>query len=215
MIVSKVMSKNPVHVHPEASATEAMSLMGKMNVSHLPVIDKKNKLIGILTKVDLLKAGPSQSTTLDVYEIGYLLTKIKVLEIMQKQVVTVDENEVVEEAARIMADKDIGCLPVMRGPLLVGIITDTDLFRVFVNAFGARHKGVRVILSIGEVPGQIAKVTSAIAEKNGNIVALVTSEGDDVAHRTLTIKVEDFSKSDMEAIIKQFPDVTLEDIREL
>jgi acetoin utilization protein AcuB len=122
---------------------------------------------------------------------------------------------VVEEAARIMADKDIGCLPVMRGQLLVGIITDTDLFRVFVNAFGARHKGVRITVSIGEVPGQIAKVTGAIAEKNGNIVALVTSEADDVAHRLLTIKVEDFSKSDMESIIKQLPDVTLEDIREL
>jgi acetoin utilization protein AcuB len=129
-------------------------------------------------------------------------------------VVTVDENEVVEEAARIMADKDIGCLPVMKGSLMVGIITDTDLFRAFINAFGARHKGVRVIVNMGEHPGQIAKISGAIAEKNGNIVSLVTAEGDDVAHRRITIKVVGISKSEMESIIKNLPDFTLEDIRE-
>jgi acetoin utilization protein AcuB len=208
------MTKNPVYVHPDASVSEVRLLMDKEKVSHLPVLDKNNKLLGIVTRVDLFKAGPSEATTLDMYEIGYLLTKIKVSEIMMKKVVTVDENEVVEEAARIMADKDIGCLPVMRGSLLVGIITDTDLFHAFINAFGARHKGVRVIVNMGEHPGQIAKVAGAIAEKNGNIVSLVTAEGDDVAHRRATIKVEGISKSEMEKIIKSVPDVSLEDIRE-
>ncbi|MDR0323712.1 MAG: CBS and ACT domain-containing protein [Treponema sp.] len=214
MIISRVMTKNPVYVHPDASVTDVRSLMDKEKVSHIPVLDKNNTLVGIVTKLDLLKAGPSEATSLDMYEISYLLTKIKASEIMIKKVVTVNEDEVLEEAARIMADKGIGCLPVMRGSLLVGIITDTDLFHAFINAFGARHKGVRVIVNMGEHPGQIAKVAGAIAEKNGNIVSLVTAEGDDVAHRRATIKVEGLSRSEMETIIKNLPDMVLEDIRE-
>jgi acetoin utilization protein AcuB len=214
MIVSRVMSKNPVYVHPEASVTETRSLMDKEKLGHLPVLDKNNTLVGIVTKEDLIKASPSEATTLDMYEISYLLSKMKVQEIMVKKVITVDENEIVEEAARVMADKSIGCLPVMRGSLLVGIITDTDLFRVFVNAFGARHPGVRAALNMGEHPGQLAKISGAIAEKGGNIVALVTSEGDDVAHRRSTLKVEGLSKGEVEEIIKSLSDVVLEDIRE-
>jgi len=214
MIVSRVMTKNPVYVHSDASVTEVWSLMDKEKISHLPVLDKNNTLIGIVTREDLVKAGPSQATTLDMYEISYLISRIKVADIMVKKVITVDENEVVEEAARIMADRGIGCLPVMRNSLLVGIITDTDLFHVFINFFGARHAGIRVILNMGEHPGQIAAISGAIAEKKGNIVSLVTAEGDDVAHRRVTIKVEGLSKAEMETIVKGIPDVTMEDIRE-
>ena len=214
MIISRVMTKNPVYVHPEASVTEVRSLMDKEKISHLPVLDKNNTLAGIVTREDLIKAGPSQATTLDMYEISYLLSKMKVFEIMEKKVITVEEDEVVEEAARIMADNGIGCLPVMKGSLLVGIITDTDLFHVFINAFGARHTGVRITVNMGEHPGQLAKISGAIAEKNGNIVSMVTAEGDDLAHRRVTIKVENLSKNEMETIIKNISDVSLEDIRE-
>jgi acetoin utilization protein AcuB len=214
MIISRVMTKNPVFVHPDASVTETRSLMAREKVGHLPVLDYNNALVGIITKEDMIKASPSEATTLDMYEISYLLTKMKVSEIMTKKVLTVDEDEVLEEAARIMSDKSIGCLPVLRGSLLVGIITDTDLFRAFVNAFGARHTGVRITLSMGEHPGQIAKIAGAIAEKGGNIVSFVTSEGDDMAHRRGTIKVENIGKTEMEGIIKSISDVSLEDIRE-
>ncbi|MDR2211562.1 MAG: CBS domain-containing protein [Spirochaetaceae bacterium] len=214
MIISRVMTKNPIYVHPDASITETRSLMDREKVGHLPVLDHNNTLAGIVTKEDMIKASPSEATTLDMYEISYLLSKMRVQEIMVKKVITVDENEVVEEAARIMADKDIGCLPVMRGSLLVGIITDTDLFRVFVNAFGARHAGVRVTLSMGEHPGELARISGAIAERGGNIVSFVTSEGDDVAHRRGTIKVGELSKGELEAVMKSIPDVVVEDIRE-
>jgi acetoin utilization protein AcuB len=188
--------------------------MDREKVGHLPVLDYNSALVGIVTKEDLFKASPSEATTLDMYEISYLLSKMKVQEIMVKKVITVDENEVVEEAARIMADKSIGCLPVMRGSLLVGIITDTDLFHVFVNAFGARHAGVRATISMGEHPGELARISGAIAEKGGNIVSFVTTEGDDVAHRRGTIKVEGLSKSEMETIMESIPDVVVEDIRD-
>jgi acetoin utilization protein AcuB len=133
---------------------------------------------------------------------------------MSRDVITVDEGEVVEEAARIMADKAVGCLPVMRGSLLVGIITDTDLFRVFVNAFGARHGGVRLTFNMDERPGQLAKIANALAEKGGNLVAFVSSEGDDLTHRRGTLKITGLSKDEVEAIAMSIPEMELEDLRE-
>ncbi|MDR2617527.1 MAG: CBS and ACT domain-containing protein [Treponema sp.] len=215
MIISRVMTKNPIFIRPDMTVNEARSLMDKEKIGHLPVLDKNNSLTGLVTRKDLLKAGPSAATSLDMYEISYLLSKMTVKEVMEKSVITVKEDEVVEEAARIMADRGVGCLPVMRGSLLVGIITDTDLFRVFVNAFGARHPGVRITCSIQEKPGQLAKLSQAIAEKGGNLVAFVSSEGDDLSRRRATLKISRLSRADAETLVKALPDVELEDIREL
>jgi acetoin utilization protein AcuB len=214
MIINRVMTKNPIFIHPGMSVTEAHSFMDKREIHHLPVLDKSNSLVGIVTKKDLIKAGPSSATSLDMYEISYLLTKLKVESVMSRDVITVDENEVVEEAARIMADKAIGCLPVMRGSLLVGIITDTDLFHVFVNVFGARHGGVRITFNMDERPGQLAKIAHALAEKGGNLVAFVSSEGDDLTHRRGTLKITGLSRDEVEVVAKSIPDLVLEDIRE-
>jgi acetoin utilization protein AcuB len=214
MIISRVMTKNPVFIHQDMTINEVRSLMDKEKIGHLPVLNKNNNLVGLMTRKDLLKAGPSAATSLDMYEISYLLSKMTVRDVMEKDVVTVGENEIVEEAARIMADRGIGCLPVMRGKLLVGMITDTDLFHVFLNAFGARHKGVRITCSIQEKPGQLARFSQAIAEKGGNIVAFVTSEGDNLSQRRATLKVSGISRNDAETIIRDLNDVELEDIRE-
>jgi acetoin utilization protein AcuB len=211
------MTKNPIFVHPDLSVNDARALMDREKIGRLPVLDKKNKLVGIVTKKDMIKAGPSAATSLDMYEISYLLSKLTIEKIMERKVITVDENEVVEEAARIMADHDISCLPVMRGnpeSLLVGIITGTDLLHVFINAFGARHPGVRITFNMGERPGQLARLAGAIAEKGGNIVAFVSSEGDDLSHRRGTLKIAGISRVDVEAVTKAIPDCEVEDIRE-
>ncbi|MCL2193365.1 MAG: CBS domain-containing protein, partial [Treponema sp.] len=133
---------------------------------------------------------------------------------MVRNVITVQEDEIVEKAAKIMADRYIGSLPVMNGTLLVGIVTDTDIFRFFVNAFGARHKGVRITINAKEQPGQIAALAGAVAKEGGNIVALVTSEGDDVAHRRATFKITGLGLAAVEAIAKGLESVEIEDLRE-
>ena len=214
MTVGRVMTKNPLFTHPDMSVNEVRSLMDKEKVGHLPVLDKNNNLVGLVTREDLIKAGPSAATSLDMYEISYLLSKMTVKDVMEKNVVTAEENEVVEEAARIMADKGIGCLPVMRGKLLVGIITDSDLFHVFVNAFGARHQGVRITCNIKEKPGQVAKLSQAIAEHGGNIVAFIAFEGDDLSSRRVTVKIAGLKRTEVETLVRDFPDMELEDIRE-
>ena len=213
MIVSRVMTKNPVLIHPDMSINEIRSLMDKAQIGHLPVMSKNNELVGLMTRKDLVKATPTMATSLDMYEISYLLSKITAKDVMEKKVLTVDENEVVEEAARIMADNAIGCLPVTRGELIVGIITDTDLFHVFLNAFGARHPGLRITLNIQEKPGQLARLAQVIAEKGGNVVAFVTSEWEDLSRRRATIKVAGISREDAEKILKNFDDMEVEDIR--
>jgi len=203
MIVASVMKRNPIYVRPDVSLTEAKSIMDKANIGKLPVLDKNDRLVGIITRKDLAKASPSDATTLDIFEIGYLISKIKVEKIMSKNVVSVQENEVVEEAARIMEDSDIGCLPVLKGDLLVGIITESDLFREFVDMFGARYKGVRITAILNEKPGQLATFTAFIAEAGGNIVSLVTSEADDLSKRCCTCKVTGLSKEAVEDAFKK------------
>ncbi len=212
MIVANVMTRNPVFVSPEMSVNDARALMTREKITKLPVLDKNNRLVGIITKKDLVKAGPSAATTLDMYEISYLLSKLKVEKVMEKNVLTVQQTEVVEEAARIMADSAVGCLPVMKGDLLVGIITETDLFRAFINMFGARHDGVRATFQLEEKPGMLANLSRAIADKNGNIVALVTFEGDDMTKKRCTCKASGVDKQTMEEILGT-TEAIIEDIR--
>jgi acetoin utilization protein AcuB len=214
MKVSRIMTRNPVFIHPEVSLSDARSIMDREKIGHVPVLDRNNELVGLVTREDLLKAGPSAATSLDMYEISYLLSRITVEKAMETGVITVQENEVIEEAARIMADRGIGCLPVMSGAFLVGIVTDTDVFNFFVNAFGARHRGVRVTINFRERPGQLAALARAVAEKGGNIVALVTSEGDDDAHRRGTLKITGLDRPAVEAIARSLDGAELEDIRD-
>ena len=214
MKVSRIMTRNPVFIHPEVSLSDARSIMDREKIGHVPVLDRNNELVGLVTREDLLKAGPSAATSLDMYEISYLLSRITVEKAMETSVITVQENEVIEEAARIMADRGIGCLPVMSGAFLVGIVTDTDIFNFFVNAFGARHRGVRVTINFRERPGQLAALARAVAEKGGNIVALVTSEGDDDAHRRGTLKITGLDRPAVEAIARSLDGAELEDIRD-
>lgn len=213
MKVSDFMSKNPIYIFPDTSVTDAKALMTKEKISKLPVLDKSNKLVGIVTKNDLLKAGPSSASTLDIYELGYLLSKLKVEKIMVKKVITVDADEVVEEAARIMADEKIGCLPVMKDDILTGIITEVDLFGAFITMFGARYPGVRAVVELAEKPGELARIADAVAAKNGNIVSIVTSDGCDVSKRAVTIKIGNLDLSTVEEIISSL-NIKLLDIRQ-
>jgi len=212
MIVANVMTRNPVYVNPDTSVNEANALMKKEGVGKLPVLDRHDKLVGILTKKDLDKAAPSSATSLDVYEISYLLSKLKVEKIMTKKVLTVEQNEVVEEAARIMADEGVGCLPIMKGDLLVGIVTVKDLFHVLIDMFGARHEGVRVTALLNEKPGQLAQLSAHIAEMGGNIVALATCEVDDLTQRRITCKISGLSLENVRKAVT-LSCIKLEDIR--
>ena len=113
MLVGERMTKRPITVDPETPFEDALHLMRREKIRRLPVVGKKGKLVGIVTEKDLLYASPSPATSLSIYELHYLLSKLKVHEVMTKEVITVTEYTPLEEAARIMADNKIGALPVM------------------------------------------------------------------------------------------------------
>lgn len=204
MTVSFVMTRNPLYIHPEMSVPDARAYMKKEKVGRLPVLDKNNKLVGIVTERDLINASPSVATTLDMYEMSYLLSKLKVEKVMQKKVITIDENVVIEEAARIMVDNNISALPVMRGDALVGIVSDGDLYRLFIKLFGAREPGVRLTMLLAERPGELNKVSQAIADKGGNIISLVICDGKDVTNKMCILKVANISREELLEGMKPF-----------
>jgi FOG: CBS domain len=142
MKVGQRMTRNPITITPDTTVPEAQAIMRREKIQRLPVVEKNGKLVGIVTSLDLIHASPSPASSLDIYEMHYLLSKLKVEKVMTKNVITVIEDLPIEEAARIMADNQISGLPVMRGEVLVGIITESDLFRLFIELFGARHRGI-------------------------------------------------------------------------
>lgn len=194
MLVGERMTPRPITVNENTSLPEALELMRREKIRRLPVLDKHGKLVGIVTELDLLRASPSPATTLSIYEIPYLLSKVKMREIMSREVITVTEETPIEEAARIMADNKIGGLPVMRGDKLVGIITETDIFKLMLELFGARSAGIRVTLSVPEEKGVLAKVTGKIAEIGGNVVSLGTAAGEDPTTSIVVLRVTEVSE---------------------
>ncbi len=172
MLVRELMTRPPVTINHDTSVPDALRLMREKKVRRLPVLDPHDKLVGIVSDKDLLYASPSPATTLAVWEITDLLGKLKVEKVMTRNVITVGEETPLEEAARIMADSKIGGLPVMRGSELVGIITETDLFKSLLELLGGRRPGVRVSVAVPAVKGELSKITTAIFEAGGNIVGI-------------------------------------------
>ena len=130
--VDDVYTRNPVTVGPETSAPDARKLMEEHDIRRLPVV-QDGKLVGIVTLTDLLKAAPSPATILSIWELNYLLDKIKVGELMTREVVTATPDTELQTVAKIMADRKIGGIPVVEGDKVVGIITESDVFRALVK----------------------------------------------------------------------------------
>lgn len=199
MLVQERMTQNPITVSPETPVPDALRLMREHKVRRLPVVDSHGALVGIVSDKDLLYASPSPATTLAVWEIPELLGKLRVDKVMTRGVITVREDMPLEEAARIMADSKIGGLPVMRGESLVGIITETDLFKSLLELLGGRRSGVRVAVAIPSVKGELAKITTAIFEKGGNIVGIGLKNilGSSGNMAEVVLKVQDVDKTEL------------------
>ncbi|MGC8968835.1 MAG: CBS and ACT domain-containing protein [Thermus sp.] len=172
MLVRDWMTKNPLTVSPDTPVLEAINLLKGRGFRRLPVV-KDGKLIGLVTDKDLKDAMPSKATTLSVWELNYLLSKLTVQEVMAKPVVTVGAEEPLEKAALLMEEKKIGGLPVMEGERLVGIITVTDVLRAFIEALGLKLGGLRITVDVPDVPGALAQMAQAVPP--ANIVSIATA----------------------------------------
>lgn len=213
MNVGLCMTKNPVTIGPDMSVPDAQAIMRREKIHRIPVLDKSGKLIGIVTASDLIHASASPATSLDIYELHYLISKLKVETVMTKKVVTVTEDLPIEEAARIMADNNISGLPVLRGDVVVGIITESDLFKLFIELFGARHTGIRLTVLLPEKRGELAAVAGAISSLGGNIISLATFDGEDPTNSYCTMKVEGINRKELVDAVSPLVDRVV-DVRE-
>jgi len=214
MLVKERMTRHPVTVLLSTSLHDALQVMKDEHVRRLPVVDTKGKLVGIVSEKALLYASPSPATSLSVYELNYLVSKITIDELMTRDVVTVDDDCPLEEAARIMADNQISGLPVMRGGALVGMITESDLFKVFLELLGARTWGLRTTIKVHEGRGVLADLTEQLSVHGGHIVSLGTFWGDDPTNREIAFKVQGISRDVMLEIIDGL-DAELIDMRDM
>jgi acetoin utilization protein AcuB len=184
------MTRNPVTITPDTSFPEAFRMIREKKIRHLPVVDEQGKLIGIVAQTDLLHASPSTATPFNVFEMSYLLANLHVREVMSSPPITVPENAPLEEVARVMVEKKIGCLPVMRDGTLVGMITETDIFETFVEVLGGEEASLRVTVLVPDVRGELARVAGVIARLGGNICSVARFESEDPKHCYLTFRLE-------------------------
>ena len=174
MFVANCMTKNPVTIGPDAGMDDAAKLMDKGHFRRLPVVEH-GKLVGFFTNRDLLRASPSAATTLDRFEMRTLLSKIKVADVMQKNVITVTDTTTIEEAALVMAREKIGGMPVLSEVgKVVGIISSTDIFRAFVTLMGLDSGKTRLTIAVADRKGVLRDIATVLADLDINIDSMVT-----------------------------------------
>lgn len=174
MFVSGWMTRKVFTVGPDDNITDAIKLMREQKVKHLPVL-KNGELKGIISDRDIREYSPSKATSLDIYELHYLLAKMKVREVMKPNVIITTPDTPVEEAAMLLHDMNIGCLPVVDRDKLVGIISDKDIFRVLIDITGIRHRGHRIYLTIEDRPGSVKEVADIIRKHDFSLQSVLTS----------------------------------------
>lgn len=210
MFVRERMSHPVISVAPETPVHDALAMFKKEHIRRAPVV-KNGKLFGIVTENDLLNASPSRATTLSVWEMNYLMSKVLVKHVMSKKVKSIDVETPIEEAARLMVDSKIGGMPVTKEGKIVGMITETDLFKVFLELMGARDKGVRVSALVEDKPGQLLKISKAITDAGGSFIAFGMFSGPDTTTKMVTFKVGGMKKDDVkkvvESAVKKFLDI--------
>jgi len=215
MLVKDRMSKHPLTIGPDESVSSAHRYMVEQKVRHLPVVDKNGKMIGLVTEEDLLKAEPSSATSLSIWEINSLLERVTVKQVMIRDVITCSEDMPIEDAAELLLEHKIGCLPVIRGEALTGIITESDLFRTFMELFAARQKGLRITLEVPDRSGELAKVAQAVAQQGGYIASCGVFMAEDPTKWGIVLKIRNVERGTLVAALEQIEGSNLLDVREV
>ncbi|MCC6605368.1 MAG: CBS domain-containing protein [Anaerolineae bacterium] len=200
MLVKRRMSQPVITVPPDMSVPDCLKLMQREHIRRTPVVEN-GRLVGIVSDKDLLNASPSTATSLSIWEINYLVSRIRVKDVMTKDVLTITEDMPIEEAARIMVDNKVGGLPVVNNGDVIGLITETDLFKMLLELMGAREQGVRVTCVVPEKPGELAAITQAIANAGGSFLAFGQFSGESSANRIVTFKVRRLDETAVRAAI--------------
>jgi acetoin utilization protein AcuB len=190
MRIKDMMTKNPITIGSEAFVLDARKIMQENGIRRLPVVDK-GKLVGIITLHDLLEASPSPATSLSVYEMNYLLSKMKVKDVMKKNPVTLDPDTPFEEALKIGQTKKIGSFPVLDKGKLVGISTESDIVRVLLRALGIREEGSRITIEgLGDKVNNFKKIISIVNQHDTVILSMISLFREEKNDWTVVLRVK-------------------------
>ncbi len=205
MLISEWMSRDVITVTPDTSMMKASKILKEKNIRRLPVVDETGKMVGIVTDRDIKEASPSKATTLDVHELYYLLSEIKIKDIMTKNPFCVNENGTVEKAAVVMREKKVEGLPVVNDDdKVVGIITETDIFNVMIDITGVYQGGLQMGFQLPNSPGSLKEVLTDLRTSKARIISILTSyDQGDPDTRRVYIRIADMDKSE-ENQLRQF-----------
>ncbi len=175
MLVKEWMSEKVITIEASETLSEAINTLKRNKIRRLPVLDKE-KLVGIVSDRDLKEAAPSKATSLDIWEVHYLMSKIKVKDVMTARPLTITADMTIEKAAILMHDKKIGGLPVVDGSgRLIGMLTENDIFKALIDITGARISGSRVSLIIPDAPGSVKEVCEVMRQYNFKCISILTT----------------------------------------
>jgi acetoin utilization protein AcuB len=189
------MTSPAVTITPETPFQEALKLMRDKKFRRLPVVDNAGKIVGIVSERDMLHASPSPATSLSVWEVNYLLWKLKISDIMTHNVLTLNQDTPIEDAASLMVTHKIGGVPVVDDSgKVVGVITETDIFRAFVEMLGGGEHGLRLTVQVRTGSGTLAKLAGKIAEQGGVILSVGSMDRETDGAREVVVKVKGVTK---------------------
>ena len=198
MPVQNWMTTDVVSVGPDTSLLKVGKLMKDHHIRRIPVVDDNGQVVGIISDRDVRDASPSKATTLDMYEMHYLLAELKAKNIMTAKPITVKPTDTVEQAALIMLDNKVGGLPVVDdNGRLVGIISDHDVFKALVDITGARMGGLQFAIELPDQPGTARPLFDLLRAHNARLLSVLTVSNAD-GNRQLFIRVRDLENSKAE-----------------
>jgi len=201
MRIRDVMTKNPITVDSETLVLDAQKIMQENSIRRLPVVDK-GKLVGIVTKHDLLQASPSPATSLSIHELNYLLARMKVKEIMKKNPMTLSPDTPFEEALKMGQDKKIGSFPVVENGKLVGIANESDIVRFLTHALGIREEGSRVTIEgLGGKFGDLEKIIAIANQRQTIILSMISLQRPEKKDWMIVLRLK---TTDPDPIVRDF-----------
>ena len=211
MFVRDRMSSPAVTITPNTTLQDALNLMHEHRFRRLPVVDEKGRLVGIVSERDLLYASPPPATLLNGLELNHVLSKLQIEEVMTQDVITTTPDAFIEDAARLMVENKIGGLPIVdEDNYVVGVITETDVFRAFIEMYRAGHSGLYLTLKVHDKEGVIAELSKAVFGLGGNILSISSFRDETTGDYRLVIKGHDIDKDQVVATLESLGDHVIE-----
>jgi acetoin utilization protein AcuB len=210
MFIREIMTRNPITIRPQSDYLAAIALMRAGKLRRLPVIDDDQRVVGMVSLDKLKMKKPEEAARTRAVQSDGILMRVR--DVMSTPVISVSPDYPMEEAARLMVEKRISSLPVVEDEKLVGIVTDSDIFRLFVRVLGGGSRTIRLSVELGNTPGQLSDLTGLVASVGGNILSIASHPAETAETMNFTLRVEHATLDELLAAVKSYPGAKIRSI---